>query len=353
MKSPPKKLPKIASAVWREVVAAIERVVAWPVPMVIAVSGGADSLCLCECMRLVAKTLPIQPLVAHFNHQLRGAESDADAEFVRAFAEAQELTVQIGRGDVAAHAQRERVSIEVAARHLRYDFLAQIALAHAAPFIVLAHHADDQAETLLLRLVRGTGVAGLQGMRPISPLPIPNPHTEHIKLLRPLLRTPRADIEAFCAAHGLIYRQDSSNDDPQHLRNRVRHELLPLLSQYNPGIRAVLANLAETAAEDNDIVTIATQHAFEQLLLPTGEGESFRLNRNVWRGLSIGLQRATLREGVRRVQGDLTHLKFVAIEEARSVLNSTAQHAEIAVLGHLRLIVNGEHVSFRKIPSKA
>ncbi|MCW1970562.1 MAG: tRNA lysidine(34) synthetase TilS [Anaerolineae bacterium] len=346
MKSPPKQLPKITSAIWREVGAAIERVAAWPVPMVIAVSGGADSLCLCECMRLVAKTLPIQPLVAHFNHQLRGAESAADAEFVQAFAEARDLPVQIGHGDVAAHAQHARVSIEVAARQLRYDFLTQVALAHAAPFIGLAHHADDQAETLLLRLVRGTGVAGLQGMRPISPLPTPNPHTEHIKLLRPLLRTPRADIEAFCNEHGLIYRQDSSNNDPHHLRNRVRHELLPLLSQYNPGIRTVLANLAETAAEDTDIVNIATQQTFEKLRLPEADGESLRLNRSLWRGLSIGLQRATLREGVRRVQGDLTHLKFVAIEEARLVLNSTAKQGEIAVLGHLRIIINGELISF-------
>ena len=350
--TPPPHQPKIITEVWRGLQLAMADVADRPLALLIAVSGGADSICLCECVAQLSATLPITASVAHFNHQLRGHDSDEDAEFVQAFATARGLPLQIGHGDVAAHAQRERVSIEVAARHLRYAFLAQTAQAYDAKHILLAHHADDQAETILLRLIRGTGIAGLQGMRLISPLPISTPQTQHLRLLRPLLRVSRADIEVFCNEHHLDYRHDSSNDDPHHLRNRVRHELMPLLCQFNPGIRTVLTNLAETAAEDSDIVAAATHIAYAQLQLPVDEA-SPQFNRLAWQQLSMGLQRATLREGVRQIKGDVIHLKFAAIEEARIVLNSSARHGEIALLSDVRLVISGDCFKFSQIPSKA
>lgn len=350
--TPPPHQPKMITEVWRGLQLAMADVADRPLALLIAVSGGADSICLCECIAQLSTTLPITASVAHFNHQLRGRDSDDDANFVQAFAISRGLPVQIGHGDVTTHAQRERVSIEVAARHLRYAFLAQTAQACGAKYILLAHHADDQAETILLRLIRGTGIAGLQGMRPISPLPITIPQTQHLRLLRPLLRVSRAKIEAFCSEHHLAYRHDASNDDPHHLRNRVRHELMPLLSQFNPGIRTVLANLAETATEDSDIVAATTHIAYAQLQLPVNEA-SPQFNRIAWQQLSVGLQRATLREGVRQVKGDVTHLKFAAIEEARTVLNSSARHGEIALLSDVRLVISGDCFKFSQIPSKA
>ncbi len=352
--TPPPHQPKIATEVWRGLQLAMADVADRPLALLIAVSGGADSICLCECVAQLQTILPIRPNVAHFNHQLRGRDSDEDANFVQAFATSRGLPVQIGHGDVATHAQRERVSVEVAARHLRYAFLAQTAQACGAKYILLAHHADDQAETILLRLIRGTGIAGLQGMRPVSPLPIHTPNTQHLRLLRPLLRVSRAEIEAFCTQYRLAYRHDASNDDPHHLRNRVRHELMPLLSQFNPGIRTVLANLAETAAEDSEIVTIATRIAYAQLQLPKDkEGAYTQFNRLAWQKLSVGLQRATLREGVRQTKGDVTHLKFAAIEEARIVLNSSTRNGETALLSDVRLVISGDSFKFSQIPSKA
>jgi tRNA(Ile)-lysidine synthase len=242
--------------------------------------------------------------------------------------------------DAAWLARERKQSIEVAARQARYQFLASTAASLGTQYIAVAHNADDQAETVLMRLIRGTGISGLSGMRKVNPLhDVAGVGHAGMFILRPLLGVSRAEIESYCRVKRLQPRHDATNDELHHTRNRVRHELLPLLEQYNPGIRKVLTRLAETATTDLEIIDYASQQAYSSVLaLDTPDRTIF--SRAAWRALPPGLQRAVLREAVRRFKGDVTDLKYAAVEEARDVLNSDAGSGEIAILSDVRIVVS-------------
>lgn len=216
---------------------------ATPAPGVVAVSGGPDSVALLRALRTLRPAgAPL--VVAHLNHCLRGADSDADEAYVAALAARLGLGWRCERLDVAALAAASGENLEAAARTVRYRWLAEVARAAGARWVATGHTADDQAETVLHRLLRGTGLKGLGGIPPRRPL------AEGVELLRPLLRVPRAALLAYLEAEGQDFREDRSNADLRLTRNRLRHELLPHLAErYNPAVVAVLCRLAEQAAE--------------------------------------------------------------------------------------------------------
>jgi tRNA(Ile)-lysidine synthase len=216
--------------------------------VVVAVSGGPDSVALLRA--LVALKRGDELVVAHVNHQLRGLESDADEDFVRnlharlAAEGASKLALRCFRADTAQTARHERANLEAVARKIRYEWLGQVAAETGARWIATGHTADDQAETVLHRLLRGTGLKGLRGIAPRRSL------TSTAELVRPLLGMRRAEVLAYLDDVGQSYRTDSSNRDPRFTRNRIRHELLPLLEEeFNPRIVDVLARLARQANE--------------------------------------------------------------------------------------------------------
>jgi tRNA(Ile)-lysidine synthase len=219
-----------------------------PGRMVAAVSGGPDSVALLLALLLVR---PGEPLVlAHLNHLLRGPESDADEQFVRQLhaklSETNEAEVQlrVERRDIARDAALSKMNLEAAGRRCRYEWLRQVAQETGSPWLATGHTADDQAETVLHRLLRGTGIRGLRGIAPTWTIA---PGT---RLLRPLLQVTRHEVLDFLEEQRQSFRDDSSNRNPRHTRNRLRHELLPLLEdQYNPAVRSLLAGLAEQAKE--------------------------------------------------------------------------------------------------------
>jgi tRNA(Ile)-lysidine synthase len=197
------------------------------------ISGGADSVALLHA--LVA--LGYRPHVCHLNHQWRGAESDADAQFVRELAGTLQLPVTIQARQVPHD--------EDSARQARYDFFQDCAIATGIKKIVLAHTADDQVETFLMRLLRGAGVPGLVGIWPERQIGI-------VRVLRPMLKIRRDEIIEYLTGHGLRWREDASNQDREFLRNRVRHELLPLLERdFNPSVRDSLARTAEILRDED------------------------------------------------------------------------------------------------------
>jgi tRNA(Ile)-lysidine synthase len=229
-----------------------------PGGMIVAVSGGPDSVALLRALGQLrcglaapGRDLSLGPLViAHFNHQLRGSESDADEAFVAALSTqlANEgvagLLYRCGRADVAARAREEGGNLESIARRLRYAWLADLAHAVGVPWVVTGHTADDQAETVLHRLLRGTGLKGLSGIAARRRL------AAEVEVLRPLLAVTRTQILAYLEAAGQAYRVDSSNADRSYTRNRIRQELLPYLTErYNPALVGVLCRLAMQAAE--------------------------------------------------------------------------------------------------------
>lgn len=216
-------------------------------PGVVAVSGGADSVAL---LRALLETGGGPLTVAHLNHRLRGAESDADEAFVLDLARKLGVDSRATRIDVAALAHGE--NLEAVARRVRYDFFAEIADTVRAAWIATGHTADDQAETVLHRMVRGTG---LQGLRGIAQTRGPAAVTIGPRIVRPLLTVTRAEVIEYLALLGQPYRTDSSNADPRFTRNRIRAELLPLLKTFNPEVVAMLARLAEQAEEAFEILS--------------------------------------------------------------------------------------------------
>jgi tRNA(Ile)-lysidine synthase len=300
--------------------------------LIAGVSGGPDSMCLADA--LLARWRTERVILAHFNHALRGAASDADADYVREFAQARGVRCVIERADVAALAAATGVSLELAGRDARYAFFARLATQTGAGAVLVAHHADDQAETVLFRMLRGTGIEGLRGMRTLSSLKDGPPG---VALIRPLLRVPRADIEKYCADLGLEPRYDATNDALDATRNRLRHEVLPMLERINPGVRQVLARLADSAAAELDVSAYATSQAMRAVTQPRDDG--IAIDRAAWRNLPEGMQRLVLRECVRVLKGELTNLNYMAIEEAREVLLSDAHSAEIALMADVRIAV--------------
>ena len=242
-----------------------------PGPGVVAVSGGADSVALLRALHACGVSLA----VAHVNHCLRGSDSDADETFVRALCESLGVPCRVKSVDVATLAAGD--NLESTARGVRYAFFAEVAAELSAAWVATAHTADDQAETVLHRLIRGTGLQGLRGIarakRPLPPTPSPKKGGgagftpppflgegvggRGSSILRPLLALTRADVLAHLAAINQPHREDASNADTRFTRNRIRHELLPLLRTFNPDVVSALAHLAEHAHEAHEVITAA------------------------------------------------------------------------------------------------
>lgn len=212
--------------------------------VLVALSGGPDSVALLHVLQTLERRGHLVVAgVAHFNHQLRGAEADADERFCRDLAASLDVPIVAGRGDVRALAEQSGKSLEDAARVARYAFLNDAAVAVDAQAIAVGHSLDDQAETFLLRLIRGAGPAGLAGVRPRTG-----------RVIRPLLDVSRAELRAYAVEHGLQFRVDSSNADCGIPRNRVRLELLPHLQQFSPAIAETLAREAALARQDDEFL---------------------------------------------------------------------------------------------------
>jgi tRNA(Ile)-lysidine synthase len=233
--------------------------------VLVALSGGPDSVALAHLLLELqtAGELAIAGL-AHFNHQLRGPDADEDEAFCRALADSLGVPIEVGRADVAAAARGAGRSIEDVARELRYAFLERAADRASASAIAVGHSLDDQAETFLLRLVRGAGTRGLAAIRPRAG-----------RVIRPLLEISRAELRHYAAARGLAFRTDASNDDLSIPRNRVRHELIPYLQrEFSPGISAVLAREAALAREDDDRLRQEAIDLARSIVLTTTGGKT-------------------------------------------------------------------------------
>jgi tRNA(Ile)-lysidine synthase len=215
----------------------------------VAVSGGADSVALLLLLMDLRAKLGIVLSVVHFNHKLRGAASDADEKFVAKLATRHGLPFHVGRADVAGRAHRDKANLEDTARRARYGFFAQLVGEEHVNRVAVAHTADDQAETVLGHILRGTGLAGLGGIHPVA---------EHI--VRPLIELRRAGLRAYLKSRKQTWREDATNRDVTRMRARIRKKLLPLLEKdFQPGAVEHLANLAELAREDEEFLNLLTR----------------------------------------------------------------------------------------------
>jgi tRNA(Ile)-lysidine synthase len=304
--------------------------------VVVGVSGGADSVCLIHVLAKWRKRLGIKLHIAHLNHQLRGAESEADAEYVSNLAGSLGIPSTIDRQDVAAYRTARNCSIEEAAREVRYAFLARVAREVGSHRIAIGHTRDDQAETILMHILRGTGITGLCGLAPCSPmmydskgvslpaeaLSVAKGKRSNLLLIRPLLNITREETASYCQEHELESRIDSSNLSPSFFRNRLRLHLLPMLRQYNPNIDQALLRLADIAKEDNAFIEQQASGLWDEVAKQ--ENNAIYLDKKQLAGLPIALQRHLLRAAVTKLAGDVRDIEASHIEAARSLLNKPA-----------------------------
>ncbi len=264
----------------------------------VAVSGGADSVCLLECLRELAPRLGLHLTVLHVNHGMRGPAAHGDAEFVEALAKSRGLPFHLHRAGVPALAAAHGDNLEQTARQARYAFFRQFVLEGALDRVATGHTRNDQAETVLHRILRGSGLTGLAGILPAT----------GDGIVRPLLNVSRQEIEEWLNERGVAWREDATNQDTGLTRNRLRHVTLPLLrSAYNPQLDAALASLAELAREEEEYWAVTAR-------APKLHGRCVYMKTPELEGLPPALARRMLRAAIEAVKGDLRQIEFGHIE---------------------------------------
>jgi tRNA(Ile)-lysidine synthase len=257
---------------------------------VVGLSGGADSVALTDALAALRRRRGLRVVAAHLDHGLRPGAVE-DAAFCDHLCRSLEVPLRAGRADVRSRAAREKGGIEQAARRERFAFLRRVAAEEGAAAIAVAHTRDDQAETLLLRLLRGAGATGLAGMRPRSG-----------DVVRPLLAVSRREVLGYLRERGLAWREDPSNLDTAHRRNRVRHELLPYLeARFNPRVRAALARTAALLADEAAHVRAEAEALLDGIARE--EDGAVVLRRAPLAGAPKALARAALRQALSRAGG--------------------------------------------------
>jgi tRNA(Ile)-lysidine synthase len=288
----------------------------------VAVSGGGDSVALLRLLLELRPEIGIVLSVVHFNHQLRGPDSDADAQFVTGLAQHHNLELHCESADTATYAALRHLSIETAARDLRYRFFRRSLGAARLNRIATAHTLDDQAETVLLKMSRGAGTRGLAGIYPQLSIS----GSEIATIVRPLLATRRKDLEAYLVSLRQPWREDASNRDLRHARNRVRHGILPRLERFlNPAVHEALAQTAEIARTEEDYWQLELLRLLPQVW--TQQDIRGTLNSAALLALPLALQRRVVRAACESLG---LHLDFHHVEEILALASSpTARSAEL------------------------
>ncbi len=321
--------------------------------IVVGVSGGADSLCLLALLKEMAVLLNLQLHVAHLNHGLRFQASDDDAAFVADLSQKWGLPCTVQKEDVAAWAKRKKQSLEEAARQVRYEFLAEVAQDHGATKIAVGHNANDQVETVLMHFLRGAGVAGLRGMLPVASLEYRAEKTTKLPtLIRPLLNTPRSEIEACNRQHHLSPRFDQSNLDKTFFRNRLRHELLPVLKTYNPNIHQALQKTANLMAANHQILQNELERVWRFVLKSQNE-QAITLDRQDWQVLPLAMQRLTLRKAIQALRKTLRNIDFNHIEQLITLLNKGKTGDGVDLPQNLRVTLGYNTITLANKPYQA
>ena len=319
--------------------------------IVVGVSGGIDSQVLLHALLSLRQELELELHVATLDHNLRGLHGAADADFVEQLAQHWQVPVTRATVDVQRYIDDYALNMEEAARQARYTFLLEVANTVDASYIAVGHNHDDQAETVLMHLIRGTGLQGLRGMLPVAPLSeyhlldfeldedydyLP----EDFELIRPLLDIPRIDIKAYAAEVGIVSREDASNDDLTRFRNTLRHDILPRLRELNPNIDQTLSRLANVVQAEVEVLNSQLDGVAAWLLEweetePTPDeedgGEVVFIDRASFRSQPLALQRALIRKAVFELSPTTRDMSFDQTEAVRDMIlnGSTNSHLDL------------------------
>jgi tRNA(Ile)-lysidine synthase len=267
--------------------------------ILIGVSGGPDSVTLLNVLLSLKKRYKLSFFIAHLDHMLRGEESDKDVNFVKNLAKELGLSCEVKSCNLTEIAQKEHLTLEEAARKYRYKFYLETTKKFKANKIALGHNADDQVETILMRFLRGTGLEGLMGIPPVRG-----------KIIRPLIECSREEIEGYCKENKIEYRVDSSNKEVVYFRNKIRLELLPLLSKgYNKNIKDVILRLRSIVSEVSAYLNQETELLFKEVARRENP-ETVIINLKKFTSLPLALKRRIIRKSIEVVKGNLYSISF-------------------------------------------
>ncbi|MEI6209120.1 MAG: tRNA lysidine(34) synthetase TilS [Desulfuromonadales bacterium] len=305
--------------------------------IIVAISGGADSTALLDLLgRLPGYRLGL--VAAHLNHSLRGDNSDSDEEFCRRLAARYSIPFESRRVNVKELAESGRMNLEDAGRRARIAFLDELLEKYAATAVALAHHADDQAETVLMRLLRGSGMSGLSGMS----------YCNARGYVRPLLEISRSQIEQYLKECCLEWREDASNHDATYLRNRIRHELLPHLEQYNPAIRSCLVATASLLRDDEALLGDLAERLFIESSRMEEGTIVFRAGQ--LRTLGCALRRRVLRNAFTYQAGSLEGLSRRHIDAICAMIDSARPNSRLALPQRVTAVREYDRLLFKRTP---
>ena len=287
--------------------------------LLVAVSGGPDSVCLLHILVKLREELGIRLHIAHLNHQLRGAEAEADAHYVSDLAHRLDIPATIDQRNVKAYQAQQHISLEEAAREVRYTFLAQVAKSIGTDRVAVGHTVDDHIETILMHLIRGTGTRGLRGLQPSS---LWQSSGSSLTIIRPLLPVSRRETADYCHNHQLMPRIDASNLSLSPLRNRIRHQLLPLLESYNPRVAEALLRTARIAGDDLAFMDKEMDRLWSKIVQK--QGNTITLDKEGVLELPPALKRHLLRRAIEDLLGNLKDIETRHIEEIMDALTKPA-----------------------------
>ncbi len=304
--------------------------------VLVGVSGGPDSVALLHSLVTLGPKWSLRLVIAHLNHQLRGAIADQEAAFVGRLAASLGIPCEIGSKNVAEYGAEHRLSLQEAARVVRYAFYDEVAAKYSASKIALGHHADDNAESILMHLLRGTGPLGLTGIPPVR----------HGRIIRPLIGLIRKDILAFLELGGFEYMRDHSNIDTKYLRNRIRHELLPHLKErYNPNTVSALNRLASILRDEEDFWDQEVRRTLQDLVLDHTPDRLSLMTRGL-PDLHPALLRRLVRHAVLSLKGELKRLGHVHVEAVARLIAEPSPSGRLDLPQGVMVVRDREKVIF-------
>lgn len=306
--------------------------------VVVGVSGGPDSVVLLHILYCLEKRLGISLYAAHLNHMFRGEEAKGDVLFVQAICSQWGIPCIAAERDVPDYAMNKGLSSQVAARELRYQFFGEVLNNIGGHKIALAHHANDQAESVLMNIFRGSGLNGLAGINPIR---------DNL-YIRPLLKIRRDEIEQYCQQHGLSYRIDSSNLKTKYRRNKIRHHLIPLLEkEYAPGIVAILSRMTDQVREEDEFLEGLAYEMYQRVLLDM-DGSALALDRKELMNQSTVLLRRIIRIAYQQLNGSKQGLAFEHVDNLISHLKRGGAERIIEMPAGIKVRLALDRVDFSK-----
>ena len=286
--------------------------------VVVGVSGGADSLGLLFILKELEE-FRLRLIVAHLNHGLRPKEADGDAEFVRGIALSLDLPFELKEINTLDYKKENNLSLEEAARTLRYRFLREVLNKYTAGKIATGHSLDDQAETVLMRFIRGSGLLGLSGIPPVKD-----------NIVRPLIEVKRSDIENYLRSKGVRWIEDSTNKTKVFLRNRIRHDLMPELIKYNPNIKVTLARTGYIVGFEEDYIRAKANESIESVFEGFGN-EGIIGNLSKYKELPVAIRFALIRLAIERLRGDLKRISLIHIISVNELILSKEPSGEVSL----------------------